>query len=86
MSAQNNQDIFPLDLSKPPPRCFTCGRGIYESEYDKFHKEMQRNPGKGQWVILDEMGYPLDCCRRMLLSDPKEHREIMKLYIKADFS
>ena len=81
MSTENSdKSIFPLILSKPPPQCFSCGRNIPESEYDKFHEEMKRKPNKGHWLILDKMGYPLDCCRRMFLGDPKEHREIMKLY------
>lgn len=67
--------------SPPPPMCWSCGRAIPEDEYDKFHEKCVSNPSHQK--VLDDMGYPLLCCRRMFLGDDPEYRRIMALYDMA---
>jgi len=62
----------------PPPVCFSCGRKLPEKDFNIFHQRVEGV--EGQQLVLDEMGYPLACCRRMFLGDDDEYRRIMALY------
>jgi len=62
----------------PPPKCFSCGNEIPESDYETFFEKCEN--GVEKHLQLDVMGYYLNCCRRMLLGDCPEHRRIMALY------
>ncbi|MFH0712980.1 MAG: DNA-directed RNA polymerase subunit N [Candidatus Micrarchaeota archaeon] len=49
-----------------PVRCFSCGKPVAE-DIDAFVMKTQmekQDPAK----VLDELGYPRYCCRRMFLS------------------
>lgn len=70
---------FLNNMHKPPRKCFSCGRDIPEKDYDKFHS-MKKEGKYTDPCILDKLKYFLPCCRRMLLGDNKEYREIMTLY------
>jgi len=62
----------------PPPCCWSCGQNLPEKDFDAFHEQCDSD--KGQQLVLDEMKYPLACCRRMFLGDNPEYRRIMALY------
>lgn len=62
----------------PAPQCFSCGRNLPEKDYNEFHERV--DGGEPHHIVLDKMGYPIECCRRMFLGDPVEHRIIMGLY------
>ena len=66
-------------MSPPPPKCFTCGTTLPEEDYETYHQRAEvnkENPRK----VLDEMKYPLACCRRMFMGDAYECRRITGLY------
>lgn len=63
----------------PPPKCFSCGTALPEDDFETYHQRAEvemENPRK----VLDEMGYPLGCCRRMFMGDAYEARRAAGLY------
>jgi DNA-directed RNA polymerase subunit N (RpoN/RPB10) len=65
-------------IRRTPPVCWSCGRTLPEEDYDRYHDRCDK--GEISQIVLDEMGYPLPCCRRFFLGDDKEYRRILSLY------
>lgn len=63
----------------PPPKCFSCGRTIPESDYEVYRTRTHTDKENPR-LVLDEMGYPMGCCRRMFLGDAYECRRLGGLY------
>lgn len=63
----------------PPPMCFSCGRQIPEHDYD-IYRERTHTDKENPRYVLDDMNYPLKCCRRMFIGDAYEARRLGGLY------
>jgi DNA-directed RNA polymerase subunit N len=48
-----------------PVRCFTCGK-VIGSQYEAFKE--RRAAGEDPTKIMDSIGLPRYCCRRMLVT------------------
>lgn len=64
---------------RPPPVCFSCGTDIKEEHYETYHQRVEIGKENGRKVV-DELGFPLMCCRRMIMGDAYETRRIAGLY------
>ncbi|MBU1166203.1 DNA-directed RNA polymerase subunit N [Candidatus Micrarchaeota archaeon] len=58
-----------------PVRCFTCG-SVIGHLHDEY-KEGIKN-GKGPEAVLDELGVPRYCCRRMFIGHVDITENILK--------
>lgn len=60
-----------------PVRCFTCGKVVADKweEYDKRVNKDHEDAAK----VLDELGFPRYCCRRMFISNVELIDEFINL-------
>lgn len=66
---------------KPAPLCFSCGKKLPEELYEEYHNNIEsgmKHSGIMKW--FDTKGLIRPCCRRMVLGDSKELRDILLLY------
>mgnify|MGYP001190684192 CR=1 FL=1 len=60
-----------------PVRCFTCG-ALVGSKYETFKQKVM--DGNSPDDVLDELGLPKYCCRRMILSNEDIIDQILPYY------
>ena len=60
-----------------PVRCFTCG-ALVGSKYETFKQKVM--DGNSPDDVLDELGLPKYCCRRMILSNEDVIDQILPYY------